>query len=230
MSEATTISPVVGDLLSALAKAHAEIDNVSQDREVEVVMKSGGKYRFRYATLAGILSHIRGPLTANGIWYTQRIDDGMMVTRLLHSSGQWMDTGHVAMPNINGSPQDVGSIVSYFKRYSLSAALGLASEEDNDGEQGDRQVNFRARGERRERDEPRDTATGVAEPDDGWGDWARSLIISVERARDEETLDTLKADNRRYINGVNKVDAMIYKAIQDAFIKRRQAVKPNEAF
>lgn len=225
----TTMSPEIDKLLAALAAAQSVIDNVTQDREVEVKMKSGGAYKFRYSTLAGIMNHVRDALTSNGVWFTQRIEEGHMLTRLLHGSGQWMDTGHVPMPNINGSPQDIGGVVSYFKRYSLSAALGLASEEDS-GEMGDREVNFRARGERRDRDEIRDVLTGIEEPEGGWGDWARQLIATVDMAPDENALNKLRDDNKRLINGASKIDGMMHKAIGDAFIKRRQAVKPNEAF
>lgn len=234
MSDNTAMmSADVASLLEALALAQAKLSAVEHNRDVEMKGESAGgksyKVKYSYATLAQILHSIRHELTANGCWYTQRIDSGHMVTRIFHKSGQWMDTGHIPMPNVNGKPVQVGATVSFFKRYSLSAAMGLATEEDNAGED-DRDVNFRARGERQERDDVRDVATGVEEPPEGWGDWGRSLIADVEAARDEERLDQLRDDNKRYINGVNKVDAMIYRAVQETFLKRRQSLKPNEAF
>ena len=135
----SNMSQSIANLMEALATAHTEIENVAQNREVKVPIKDKqtgavkGNYSFTYATLAGILHHIRETLTKNGLWYSQFVRDGFMVTRLFHKSGEWMDTGNVPLPDVKGSPQDVGSIISYFKRYSLSAALGLASEEDNDG-------------------------------------------------------------------------------------------------
>jgi len=232
----THISAECDQILGALALAQAKIDNVTQDREVEVPIKDKqtgqqkGKYKFRYATLAGILNHIREPLTAHGLWFTQRIEDGHMVTRIIHGSGQWMDTGHLPVPNIKGTPQDIGSVNSYFRRYSLGSAFGLASEEDNDGEMGDREVSFRARGERRDHDEPRDVATGVDEPEEGWSAWSLSLAAEVDKARDEAAIDKLRDDNKRLINGIAKVDKAIYASLQSAFVRRRQAVKPNEGF
>jgi len=225
-----SMSTEVADLFAALALANKEIQNVDQNRTVEVKTRDSGKYSYSYATLANIVHNIRDALTKNGVWYTQRIADGNMVTRLIHSSGQWLDTGHVPMPNVSGKPAEVGAVVSFFKRYSLSAAMGLATEEDNSGEDGGRDVNFRARGERRDRDEPRDVATGVEEPPEGWGDWGRTIIAEVETAKDNDRLDQLRDDNKRYINGVNKVDAMIFRVVQEAFTKRRAALDPNASF
>lgn len=228
MTDTATMSAEVGDLFAALALANQKIANVDQNRTVEVKTRDSGKYSYRYATLANIVHNIRDALTEQGVWYTQRVADGEMVTRLIHSSGQWMDAGHIPMPNVSGKPAEVGAVVSFFKRYSLSAAMGLATEEDNAGEDGGRDVNFRARGERR--DEHRDVVTGVEEPESGWGDWARNLIDEVNAARDDAALDDLREQNKRLINGAGKVDQMIYRSIQQAFTTRRAAVKPNEAF
>src|SRR5699024_5811712 len=52
-------------------------------------------------------------------------------TMLLHSSGEWMKSNPLKMPALN-SIQDVGGQITYLKRYSLSAMLGVSSEEDND--------------------------------------------------------------------------------------------------
>lgn len=221
-------SSSIAALTEALAEAHKTIENVAQNREVEVPIKDKstgaikGKYKFSYATLAGILHHIRGILTENGIWYTQFVRDGAMVTRLFHKSGEWMDTGNVPLPDVKGSPQDIGSIISYFKRYSLSAALGLATEEDNDGEQADREVSFRARGAARAQEA---TEGGeVEEPPQGWGDWARGLIDIVATKGSDDELDALRDTNKRFINGAYKVDRKMHADIQLAFTNRRAVI------
>ena len=142
MSDIQT-SAEVSELYGAWAAAQAEITAVDQNRTVEVRMKTGGKYSYSYATLAQILHTIREPLTKNGLWYTQYVRAGEMITRVFHKSGEWMETGVIPMPDIKGAPADIGGIISFFKRYSLSEAMGLATEEDNSAEQGDdRQVSF----------------------------------------------------------------------------------------
>lgn len=221
-------SESIASVLAAYAAAQAELDNVTQDREVEVKMKTGGKYKYRYATLAGMLNHLRPVLTKNGIWYTQFIRAGEMVTRVLHSSGEYFDTGNVPMPNITGSPQDIGAIVSFFKRYSLSEAFGLAADDDTDGDTGRHEVSFKARGERSE--PTNETTERIEEPEMGWGDWARGLIATVNGKESDDELNELVEANKRFINSAKKVDKFMYDAIQKAFRDRRAVVNDNVAF
>jgi antitoxin component of MazEF toxin-antitoxin module len=229
MSEAIS-SPTVAAIFEALAAVQAKIDNVTQDREVEVPIKDKatggikGKYKFRYATLAGILHHIRDAMTENGVWYTQFIRGGEMVTRLFHKSGEWIDGGNLQLPDFKGGPQDIGSIVSYFKRYSLTMALGLAAEEDNDAEVGEREVSFRAVRRREQAEETQGSAPAVEEPEEGWGDWARSLIEKVRAQSTNEELDALRDENKRLINGASKIDKTMHKAIGEAFSARRAVI------
>jgi hypothetical protein len=230
-------STVVHRLFDALASVQAAIDNVTQDREVEVPIKDKanpgqfkGKYRFRYATLPGILTHIRQAMTDNGCWYTQRIDHGFMVTRLFHKSGEWMDAGDLPMPDIKGSAQDAGSIISYFKRYSLTAALGLAAEDDEDGKEGagDRdEIHMRARGNAPTQPS---AAEEVDEPPMGWGDWTRGLMGVLKDKATLAEVDALQEANVALIRALAKVDKAMWRDLRDAFDGRRAALDPKRAF
>jgi ERF superfamily len=227
-------SDSIAALAKALATAQKTIQNVAQNREVEVPIKDKqtgaikGRYKFSYATLASILTEIRATLTEQGLWYTQFVRDGHMITRLFHESGEWMDTGHLPLPDIKGSPQDIGSIISYFKRYSLSAAIGLATEEDNDGEQADREVSFRARGAAH----AQEAVEGgeVEEPPQGWGDWARGLIAVVAEKKTNEELDALRDANKRFINACYRVDRTMHRDIKKAFDNRRAVLNDDLPF
>lgn len=232
MSEPQT-SPEVASLYEAWALAQASIEAVSQNREVEVKMKSGGKYSYSYATLAQILHTIREPLTSNGLWYTQYVRGGEMITRVFHKSGQWMETGMIPIPDMRGAPADVGGIISFFKRYSLSEAMGLATEEDNAAEQGeDRQVDFRARGMPRERpaDQQQSQLPPTPEPEEGYGDWARGFIAKVNDAASESLLDDLIAAEKAFINGSRRVDRTMYEAIGKAITNRRSILGDEVPF
>jgi hypothetical protein len=69
-------------------------------------------------------------LSANGLAFVQTISDGVLHTRLLHTSGQWIASEH-PLP-MSGKPQEIGSALTYARRYSLSALLGIAADEDDD--------------------------------------------------------------------------------------------------
>jgi hypothetical protein len=55
----------------------------------------------------------------------------MMVTELLHTSGE-SRAFPIAMPDLPSDPHEAGSLISYFKRYGLCAALGLVADDDDD--------------------------------------------------------------------------------------------------
>lgn len=55
-------------------------------------------------------------------------------TKLIHISGQYVDAEPIELLSREATPQAVGSLMTYGRRYSMIALLGLASE-DNDGNQ-----------------------------------------------------------------------------------------------
>jgi len=229
MSDIQT-SAEVSELYGAWAAAQAEITAVDQNRTVEVRMKTGGKYSYSYATLAQILHTIREPLTKNGLWYTQYVRAGEMITRVFHKSGEWMETGVIPMPDIKGAPADIGGIISFFKRYSLSEAMGLATEEDNSAEQGDdRQVSFRAKGAPKQADHQVGGAD-VEEPPMGWGDWSRGLLEAVKTRETLDELMGLQQTNWPYIDRLRHVDKMMFDDLSNAFKAKRAALDPKQGF
>lgn len=131
------MSPTIGALAEALAKAQASFPSIERNREVEVETKRGGRYRFKYATLDHILERVRGPLAKHGLAVTQLVEseDGTsyLSTLLMHGpSGEWL-RGRLALPTTDGAPHELGSLLTYLRRYSLNAVLGIEGEEDDDG-------------------------------------------------------------------------------------------------
>lgn len=57
-------------------------------------------------------------------------------TILLHESGEFIQTDPIFALPVKNDPQGVGSTITYLKRYSLSAVLGITSDEDDDGNNG----------------------------------------------------------------------------------------------
>jgi hypothetical protein len=133
-------SEAIDLLAGALAKAQAEMSNPPKNREVEVRTKTGGSYRFKYTTLDTVIDTIRDPLSKNGLAFLQSLQstDGKLrlATRVMHSSGQWLETETPVMVSEDGM-QALGSAQTYAKRYALSALFGLAADEDDDGNAGD---------------------------------------------------------------------------------------------
>ena len=121
-------SDQIDQIAAALAKAQAKMENVGKDA-------TNPHFRSKYATLAGVLDEVRPKLAAHGIsiWQSPVIvgDTNVgVVTRLLHESGQWLEsTIHVATAKFDA--QGVGSVITYLRRYSLMAVAGVGPEDDD---------------------------------------------------------------------------------------------------
>lgn len=130
----------IGALTEALAKAQAVMTSPSRNREVTVARKSGGSYKFKYATLDHILESVRKPLTDNGLWFTQTLANGdgkyRLVTTLMHTSGEWVESEQPLFLT-DQSNQAFGSALTYAKRYALAGMLGIAADEDDDANHAD---------------------------------------------------------------------------------------------
>lgn len=129
-------SECIDKLAEALAAAQGEFTNPDRNREVRVETKSGGEYRFTYSTLDCVMDMARPILARHGLSITQppTVRDGQVIvlTRLMHASGQWQEEEIPVRPESFG-PQQIGSAITYLKRYAYCGMLGIASDEDDDG-------------------------------------------------------------------------------------------------
>jgi hypothetical protein len=93
-------------------------------------------FKSRYADLATVLKTVRPVLSKHGIALTQTTrveDDGRM---LLETRLHWSDEEGVwyypVSPTKN-DPQGLGSAMTYARRYALQAIVGVAADDDDDG-------------------------------------------------------------------------------------------------
>lgn len=131
MSESMSAS--IAALAAALAKAQGQMTFATKDA-------TNPHFKTRYADLAAVWSAIREPLAANGLSVIQQVTqaEGMVGVRsiLAHASGEWV-ASDLQMPVAQKTPQGYGSALTYARRYSLAALVGIA-QDDDDGEAGTR--------------------------------------------------------------------------------------------
>lgn len=81
-----------------------------------------------FASLEAIAAVIKQPLADNGLSVIQfpiSDESGVgIVTRIMHISGQWIEEKWT-MPSVKAGPQQYGSLITYFRRYSLAAIFGI---------------------------------------------------------------------------------------------------------
>jgi len=130
-------STEIKDLFAAFAQAQAEFVNIKADEKARVQTKSGGSFEYSYAGLGAYLALVR-PILAKFKLFTmqgveiKQMNNGWVLeleTRVGHESGQW--TSSTTFFPVPTDPQQAGSIISYMRRYTLAAFLGLATEDDD---------------------------------------------------------------------------------------------------
>lgn len=123
----TLHSEQINEIAAALAKAQGAIEGASKD-------KVNPAFRSKYADLASVWDAAREPLSSNGLSVVQipnNTPDGLdLVTMLMHSSGQWISSRYPIRP-VKNDPQGIGSAITYGRRYSLMALVGIAPEDDD---------------------------------------------------------------------------------------------------
>lgn len=95
-------------------------------------------FKNKYADLSELLRVVNAACRGKGLWvhhdvkWTDNQPTG--VCTVIEHGTQRVETALVPVP-LMGKPQEVGSAITYAKRYSLAMAFGLAADEDDDGEE-----------------------------------------------------------------------------------------------
>lgn len=126
-------SDTIQEIGTALAKAQGEMENLEKSG-TNPAFKADGKVR-SYSTLSNVLDEVRPKLSKHGIAILQipvNGDDGAVgiVTRLIHSSGEWIE-GALYVKPAQFTAQGVGSVLTYLRRYTLMAMAGVAPDDDD---------------------------------------------------------------------------------------------------
>jgi hypothetical protein len=97
-------------------------------------------FRSEYLSLSGLLNGIRPTLAKHNLAVSQdiRIDSAAkelcVRTALLHISGQKLESSEARFPIPQFTPQGIGSVQTYAKRYQLLSLLGISGDKDDDAE------------------------------------------------------------------------------------------------
>jgi hypothetical protein len=123
----------LNELATAFALAQGEMENAAYN-------KVNPHFKSSYADLASVRAATMPALSKHGLSIVQftktmaPIEGGpitvLLVTRLLHKSGQYIDSHY---PVQTGTPQQMGSALTYARRYIWTAMCGIAADADDDG-------------------------------------------------------------------------------------------------
>lgn len=122
-------SDQIDQLVADLSKAQATLKN-------PVKNKRNPHFNSTFADLASTLDAVRPVLAGYGLAIIQATDitsDGViLITRIAHKSGQWMESSYPVAKF--GQHQAMAAGLTYAKRMALSAMVAVCGDDDLDGE------------------------------------------------------------------------------------------------
>lgn len=142
MSQTPPSSPETSSA-TALAKLTVALQKAQSRFEPAIKAKRNNHFGSQYVDLAGVIDATKSALLAEGLTVVQTstYEQGVMLLHsvLLHVDGAQMTSSYPILPAKPNDPQSLGSAMTYARRYSMMALLGIAPEDD-DGHAGSDQL------------------------------------------------------------------------------------------
>jgi hypothetical protein len=201
-------------LATAMAKAQAEIKTALKDSK-------NPHFKSSYADLTSVWDACRGALTKHGLSVVQipgfDANDVWLETMILHASGESISGRYPLRPAQN-TPQGYGSALTYARRYSLAAMVGVVADEDDDGNAASVRPNGHHHAE------PQQTAEDKA---DAAKLYVENSLVAIGQCLTIRALEDWTAHNAAKIARLTKAypDEAIY--VTHALKTRREAIQVN---
>ncbi len=130
----------MSELHAALARLQAGLPRIGKDAAAVVQTKTGGTYGYRYADLASVTRVLMPLLAAQGLSFTaaptlQETGTFVLWWALRHEAGGAIEGTYPLPDPARTTPQQIGSAITYARRYCLLAVTGCAPDDDDDDAQ-----------------------------------------------------------------------------------------------
>jgi len=127
-------SESIDQLAVSLVNFTEQVKNPLADQTAKVKHRNGGEHTINYPDFSAVVESNR-PLLAQfdlAVVQTMLVQGDMVgaATMIIHGSGQWVLLDPFYVP-AGETPQDFGGAISYSRRYSYFAALGLVASDDH---------------------------------------------------------------------------------------------------
>jgi hypothetical protein len=196
-------------LSAALAAFQTEVPSIKKGNEAKVETRNGRNYTYSYADLTDVTEKVLPLLGKHGLaWSSQPTMMGehfVLHYSLSHASGQAIE-GVYPLPDPHTPPQELGSAITYARRYALCAVTGVAPGGDDDDAASAPAAPKRTRSPKVE------TAPEPPRPEVATRDWA-ALVLEAR------TIDALRG-----VHGEAEKAAELARVLDPKFAKSLAAV------
>jgi hypothetical protein len=102
-------------------------------KEVGAISKDSKNpfFKSKYFDINQLIEHVQPVLSKHGLVLLQPIENNNVVSRIHEAESGIHLSSSLELPNLT-KPQDLGSCITYYRRYTLASLLGLQAD-DNDG-------------------------------------------------------------------------------------------------
>lgn len=196
-------SEQVNELFAALSKAQGEMKPAIKDSKNPFFKSS-------YSSLSSVWEACREALHKNGLTVVQSPivleGNNYLETTLGHASGQYIKS-LCPLITAKNDAQGFGAAISYFRRFSLAAMIGIC-QEDDDGE-SDRQA---------QEYKPKPSSEQVTE-----------LLAILDNCPKEYSIKIGKGINARGWKTFGQMDLKSFESLKAEALIKSQEVKPEGA-
>ena len=185
---------------SAFIKAQAEMKNaVMKGFNPHFKSKYADLTAVREATLPALEKHKLGIIQVP----TMKGDRFVLVSKLFHESGEILQEAEYPLP-IDGKPQEIGSAITYARRYTWAALCGISSDEDDDA----------------------NVAQKAAEKQSDAQKVANKLSKSLKGCGTEDELVALWEGSQDILDDIKKKSTIAYDALQKVYNTQLERLRP----
>lgn len=118
-------SEKINNLTKALHQFQSEVTKIKKDSK-------NPHFKSNYASLSNILDSVTPVLSKTGLVITSHPVEGYLITTIFHAeSGEYMESAYPLTARDMTNPQQIGSAISYARRYSLLSILNLNTDDDD---------------------------------------------------------------------------------------------------
>jgi hypothetical protein len=174
---------------------------------------SNPHFRSKYANLEAVMEACSEALDKNGlaIWQSITEEGDRMITRLYHTSGQWME-GYTPLIIAKNDMQGLGSAYTYARRYGLMAIMGIAPEDDDGNAASATIIPLPVK-----KAEPKKVETDHVEE-------AKSILSEAKQISDAKELDWFLKKNAQRIADIREASTVTHEYLQKRINERRQEI------
>ena len=87
-------------------------------------------FKNKYVDINALIETVETILLNKGLVLLQPIENGKVYTRIVDAESKEMIESYIDLP-IGGTPQAMGSAITYFRRYTLQSLLSMQAQDDD---------------------------------------------------------------------------------------------------